>query len=154
MASSGKLWKKGRGKLGMFAPVLGTWRAEGESQMGPFTCTRTLTSVLNGTRVQLNVLWEFRDSSYEEIALFGPNDEKEIAFWSFTSDGKSSGGVLAETTDVHPEAFGFVADMPAGTARQIYWPDDEGGFRWAVESRTKKGWNRFTEHHYRQIDDQ
>ena len=23
------------------------------------------------------------------------------------------------------------------------------GFHWAVESKKKKGWNRFTEHHYR-----
>jgi hypothetical protein len=30
-----------------------------------------------------------------------------------------------------------------------YWPDGAGGFHWVVESRTKKGWNRFTEHHYR-----
>jgi hypothetical protein len=39
--------------------------------------------------------------------------------------------------------------MPAGRARQLYWPDAEEGFYWAVESQTKKGWNRFTEHHYR-----
>jgi hypothetical protein len=38
--------------------------------------------------------------------------------------------------------------MPAGTARMIYWPDEESGFHWAVESKVKKGWNRFTQHHY------
>lgn len=38
--------------------------------------------------------------------------------------------------------------MPAGRARMISWPDDERGFHWAVEAKTKKGWRRFTEHHY------
>jgi hypothetical protein len=36
--------------------------------------------------------------------------------------------------------------MPSGLARMIYWPDEKRGFRWAVESKNKKGWNRFTEH--------
>jgi hypothetical protein len=30
----------------------------------------------------------------------------------------------------------------------VYWPDEGEGFHWVVESKTKKGWNRFTEHHY------
>jgi hypothetical protein len=30
-----------------------------------------------------------------------------------------------------------------------YWPNGEGGFFWVVESKTKKGWNRFTKHQYR-----
>jgi hypothetical protein len=38
--------------------------------------------------------------------------------------------------------------MPAGIARQVYWPDDAQGFHWAVESQTKKGWNRFVDHLY------
>jgi len=38
--------------------------------------------------------------------------------------------------------------MPAGIARQVYWPDETQGFHWAVESQTKKGWHRFVEHHY------
>ena len=38
--------------------------------------------------------------------------------------------------------------MPAGRARMAYWPDQVEGFRWVVEARTKKGWSRFTEHHY------
>jgi hypothetical protein len=38
--------------------------------------------------------------------------------------------------------------MDRGLARQAYWPDAEGmGFHWVVESRTKKGWNRFVDHH-------
>jgi hypothetical protein len=31
----------------------------------------------------------------------------------------------------------------------IYWPNVEGGFNWAVESKTIKGWNRFTLHQYK-----
>ena len=84
--------RKSRGKLGAFAPLLGTWIAETAS--------------------------------------------------SFTSDGKRSQGALADVTDVHPEAIGFGADMPAGRARMVYWPAEDGGFRWAVESGTKKGGNR------------
>ena len=33
-------WKKCRGKLGVLAPLLGTWRAEADSPRGRFTCTR------------------------------------------------------------------------------------------------------------------
>jgi hypothetical protein len=50
---------------------------------------------------------------------------------------------------VAPEAVGFEAEMPAGRARMAYWPATDGGFHWVVESRTKKGWNRFAEHRYR-----
>lgn len=51
-------------------------------------------------------------------------------------------------TDVHPAAICFKAQMPAGFARMIYWPHPESGFNCAVESKTQKGWNRFTLHHY------
>ena len=50
---------------------------------------------------------------------------------------------------MHPmlilEAIAFEAQMPAGLARMLYWPLDSGepGFCFAVESQTKKGWNRF-----------
>ena len=42
--------------------------------------------------------------------------------------------------------------MPAGLARMTFWPDETEGYRWAVESKTKKGWNRFTAHHYRAVE--
>lgn len=151
MKNTSNHWKKGRGKLGILSPLLGTWRAESDSPMGPVVCTRTFESVLGGTYIRLTALWEFKEGSYEEIAMLGTNAGKEIAFWSFTSDGKNSTGTVADVTDVHPEAIGFEARMPAGLARMIYWPDEEGGFHWAVESRNKKGWNRFTEHHYKPV---
>jgi hypothetical protein len=86
---------------------------------------------------------------YEEVAVIGPGEGGAVSFWSFTSDGKRSQGTAADVTDIHPEAVGFEAKMPAGLARMVYWPDGEGGFRWAVESRTARGWRRFVEHCYR-----
>lgn len=147
-----KLWKKGRGKLGPFEPLLGKWVAEATSPMGPMRCTRTLEPILGGHYLQLTAEWVFgsmvKGKAYRELALIGVGDDKQVCFWSFTSDGKRSEGKLADVTEVHPEAIGFEAQMPAGLARMIYWPDVDGGYHWAVESKTKKGWNRFTEHHY------
>ena len=148
-----KLWKKGRGKLGPFEPLIGTWVAEAESPMGPLRCTRKFESVLGGHYLKLSARWEFGGTAgaYEETALIGVGDEKKVCFWSFTSDGKRSTGVMSDVTDLHPEAVGFEADMPAGRARNAYWPDNDGGFSWVVESRTKKGWRRFVLHHYKKL---
>jgi hypothetical protein len=148
-----RLWKKGRGKLGLFAPLHGAWIAEAGSPMGPVRCRRTLTPILGGHYLQLTARWEIGAEGagkvYEEVALIGVGDDGQVCSWSFTSDGKRSQGVLADVTDLHPEAIGFEADMPAGRARMAYWPEEGGGFRWVVESRTKRGWNRFVEHGYR-----
>ena len=141
-------WKKGRGKLDQFDPLLGKWRAQSDSSLGLVTCVREFTRALDGRYVHLCASWLTGDTAYSELALIGVNPGKNICFWSFTSDGKQSQGLLADVTDVHPEAIGFEAQMPAGLARMAYWPDDEDGFYWAVESKTKKGWNRFVEHHY------
>jgi hypothetical protein len=151
MASSVVSWKKGRGKLGILDPLLGKWRAEAESEMGTVICTRTFTKVLDGAYVQLTADWEYESGSYEEIALIGVGPERKVNFWSFTSDKKQSQGELADVSDIHPDAIGFEAQMPAGLARMAYWPDDTAGFHWVVESKTKKGWNRFTEHHYKAV---
>ena len=142
------VWKKGRGKLGIFDPLLGAWQAEAQSEMGPVTCRREFTSVLDGKYIQLRASWVFGNKTYEEQALIGVNQEKEVCFWSFTSDGKQAVGKLADVSDIHPQAIGFEAQMPAGLARQAYWPDDGEGFYWVVESKTKSGWNRFVTHHY------
>jgi hypothetical protein len=124
-------------------------------------------SVLGGSYVRLEVRWQFGGGAadgaaecpdvrakagrgYEEIALFGATEDGQLAFWSFTSDGKRSQGTLADVTDLHAEAVGFEAQMPAGLARMAYWPDgDGGGFFFVVESKNKKGWKRFLKHHYR-----
>lgn len=144
-------WKKGSGKLGVLQPLLGTWTAESDSPMGKVKCTREFKTILNGNYIELKAKWEFAGKSYEETAILGMGEEK-LTFWSFTSDGKKSQGQLADGTDIHPEAICFEAQMPAGLARMIYWPDAEKGFHWAVESKVKKGWNRFTQHHYHQSE--
>lgn len=147
-----KLWKKGRGKLGAFTPLHGAWVADAETQIGPVRCFRKLEPILGSNYLRLDARWEFATGEaprvYEELSVIGVGDDGVVCFWSFTSDGKRSTGRMADVTDIHPEAVGFEAEMPAGLARTAYWPAPEGGFFWAVESRTKKGWNRFVHHHY------
>ncbi len=148
------LWKRGRGKLGVFDPLLGSWEAQAQSPMGPVRCTRTFSRILGGHRVLLVARWQFGEKVYEEQAIYGvagvgdASDASALAFWSFTSDGKRSEGHLVDASDLHPEALAFEAEMPAGTARMVYWPEADGRMSWVVESKTKKGWNRFTHHHY------
>ena len=148
MADKKTNWKKGRGKLGVLQPLIGSWIASVDSPMGKLKCTRTFSSILNDKYIELNAKWEFGKGSYNEKAVYGIHNHT-LTFWSFTSDAKRSEGYLADGKDVHPDAICFEANMPAGLARMIYWPDEEGGFYWAVESKTKKGWNRFTKHQYR-----
>lgn len=159
-------WKKGRGKLGFMQPLIGRWKADAETAIGPVHCTRSFEPILQGAYIRLDARWEFRASLpmvqepsaaaplkegriYEELALIGVGDEGKVWFWSFTSDGKRSQGVVTDVTDFHKDAVGFEAQMPAGIARMAYWPDNEGeGFFWAAEAKTKKGWSRMVEHHY------
>lgn len=145
-------WKKGRGKLGVMAPLLGRWKADADTPMGPVHCIRDLQKFGDGY-VRLEAEWTFggkgAPKTYRELCLFGPDKDGALTFWSYTNDGKKSSGKLTAASDIHPDAVCFEAQMDAGLARQIYWPDQKSGIRWAVESRTKKGWNRFTEHHYR-----
>ncbi|MFO1053107.1 MAG: hypothetical protein U1F36_12915 [Planctomycetota bacterium] len=142
------LWKKGRGKLGVFEPLLGTWVAESDSPMGRVKCTRSFQKILGGHYVELRANWKFGDRDYDELAVFAPGEDGAIEYWSFTSDGKRSQGKLADGSDVHEEALCFEAEMPAGLARQVYWPNEDGGVSWVVESKNKKGWNRFVTHNY------
>lgn len=150
------VWKKGRGKLGGFAPLIGSWRAKADSEMGPVVCERVFAPVLGGKFIQLDASWSFgkgKDGAargYDERCIFGPDKDGEIGFWSFTSDGKRSQGRIADGSDIHKLALCFEAQMDMGLARQIYWPDADGGVRWAVESRNRKGWRRFVEHLYLQ----
>lgn len=142
-------WKKGRGKLGVLDPLLGEWMADADTPVGPVRRTRSFTRVLQGTYVLLEARWEFGEKVYQEHTLFGAGPDGKLMFWSFTSDGKNSQGRLADASDIHPDAIGFEAQMPAGLARQVYWPGEDGVVEWAVESRAKKGWNRFQQHRYR-----
>lgn len=146
-------WKKGRGTLGPLGPLLGHWAAVAakmpDGSVGD--CYREFTAFGAGF-VRLDASWDMGARGvYREVAFFGKSDGGALGIWSFTIDGKRSMGILADASDVHPDAIAFVAEMPAGTARSIYWPDDDGaqGFRFAVESKVKKGWNRFLDHRYR-----
>ncbi|MFC1997653.1 hypothetical protein ACFLXI_08635 [Chloroflexota bacterium] len=141
-------WKKGRGKLGVFKPLIGKWQAEADSELGPVKCKREYQKLLSGKYIQLAAHWEYSEGTYDELAMIGVNREKEICFWSFTSDGKQSEGKLADVSDIHPDAIGFEAQMPAGLGRMAYWPDKAEGFHWVVEAQTKKGWRRIVAHHY------
>lgn len=143
-------WKKGRGKLGIFQPLLGQWvvNKDSKDRLNP-QVNRKFSKTLGGKYLQLDVEWLIGDNPYEDHTLIGLNKDKEICFWSFTNDGKNSHGKLADVTDIHPEAIGFEAQMDMGLARQVFWPDGEDGFNWVVESHTKKGWNRFVEHNYK-----
>lgn len=146
--SGNVIWKKGRGRLGFLKPLLGTWRAVADSEVGPITCTRSFSRALDGAYVRLDAVWALPDGFYKEMALIGVDEDKQVRFWSFTSDKKQSQGVQADVSDIHPEAIGFQAEMPSGLSRMAYWPDKEAGFHWVVEAMTKKGWKRFVEHHY------
>ena len=145
-------WKKGRGKMGPMAPLLGRWKAKADTPMGPVACIRNYEKFGDGY-VRLEAEWKFSDKgaerSYREIALFGPDKDSVLTFWSYTSDGKKSSGRLADGSDIHPQAVCFEAQMDAGLARQVFWPADSGGMHWVVESKTKKGWSRLADHHYR-----
>jgi hypothetical protein len=144
-------WKKGRGKLGPMAPLIGAWTASAGSPMGPLSCSRVFSRFGDG-HVRLEAAWTLGGGAreaYRELAVFGSDDAGALGFHSFTNDGRSSRGRLVQAGDVPPGAIVFEADMPAGLARQLYWPDEIEGFHWAVEAQTRKGWRRFTEHHYR-----
>ncbi|HEX4736772.1 MAG TPA: hypothetical protein VH331_04335 [Allosphingosinicella sp.] len=148
-------WKSGRGLLGPLKPLLGRWEAKaaGPGAASQMRCTRSFEPALGGGWIRLGARWEMgADRAYEELALFGKGEDGALSFFSFTSDGESSRGRLADGSDVHPQAIAFEAQMPAGLARMIYWPAEEEGFYFAVESSTKKGWNRFMRHHYRALD--
>ena len=150
MATQKIIWKKGRGKLGILSPLIGSWIAVADSPMGKVKCTRIFEPILRGNYIQLTSKWVFSRSVYQEHAIIGMHNGILTA-WSFTSDGKNSQGRVADGTDIHPEAICFEAEMKGGLARMIYWPNTDGGFNWAVEAKTKNGWNRFTIHHYKSL---
>jgi hypothetical protein len=146
-------WKKGRGRMGPMAPLIGRWKAMAETPMGPVACVRDYQK-FGDLYVRLDAEWLFKSKqaalkSYREVCMFGPDKDGVLTFWSYTSDGKKSSGRLSEADDVHPGSVCFEAQMDAGLARQVFWSDGGDGMNWVVEARTKKGWSRLAEHHYR-----
>ena len=136
--SKATLWKKGRGKLGVLDPLIGSWQAEADTPMGRVRCTRKFSRILHGKRILLEARWHLPAGVYEEHAVYGPDASGALAFWSFTSDGKQSQGSLTDASDIHPEAVAFVAEMPDGVARMVYWPDGDGGVFWVVGPKTRR----------------
>jgi len=146
------IWKPARGATGRLSPLLGRWSSEPGDAQTPSAakCTREFAA-FGKNYVHLDARWHIGPGrEFREIALFGLDDSGKLAFWSFTNDGKKSAGRIADGSDVHAQAIAFEAQLPAGIARMIYWPDNKGAaFNFAVESKTKKGWNRFFHHIYR-----
>lgn len=146
-------WKKGRGKLGPLAPLIGVWRAQADSEMGPVACTRAFER-FGDQYVRLDAEWEFEGDGmegriYREVCLFGVDpDTGALGFWSYTNDGKRSSGRLSEAPEIHPQAVCFEAQMSHGVARQVYWPGEDDDLVWAVDAKKKSGWRRMAQHHY------
>lgn len=156
MTTTKKAWHKEReerGKLDLFEPLIGSWQTDADSPQGPIRCFRTFSRVLGGSYVLLEARWELPGTVYEEHALFGVDPSGQLVFWSFTSDGQHSEGKLADAGDLHPEALGFEAEMPAGLARMVYWPAEDEGFDWVAESKEPNGWSRFVHHHYMRTEE-
>jgi hypothetical protein len=146
-------WSKGRGLLGPLKPLIGEWvtsHGAGDGPAAAMRCTRSFAP-FGKDWIMLDACWQIGPArAYREIALFGKDDDGALGCFSFTNDGKRSLGRLSDGSDVDPAAIAFEAQMPAGLARMIYWPCERGapGFRFAVESRTAKGWNRFLSQHF------
>lgn len=152
MTDAKKLWRKGSGKLGVLDPLIGSWQADADSPQGPIRCVRTFSRILGGSYVLLEARWELGPgNTYEEHAVFGVDKSGRLSLWSFTSDGQRAEGALADAGDLHPEAIGFEAQMPAGLARMVYWPAEDGGIEWVAESKEPQGWSRFAHHHCRAV---
>ncbi len=146
-------WKRGRGALGTLKPLIGRWvsepsgRATGASAI---ICTREFSAFGDKT-VQLDARWAMgKGREYREVAFYRVGADGKLGFSSFTNDGKSSVATLSDGRDIHAQAIAFEAKMPAGVARVVYWPTEDGkGFHFAVEAKNKKGWKRFFLHTYR-----
>lgn len=132
-------------------PLLGAWTYSGDSPLGPLTCQRTFTPILDGNWVQLDAVWTYKDpkrGDYVERCLFGLNAEKSLSFHSFINDGSSSYGIEADGSDISANALCFEAQMPHGLARQTYWPGENGSLNWRVERQVKSGWSELVGHVY------
>jgi hypothetical protein len=141
-------WQRGRGRLGVLAPLLGAWVAEGESEAGPYRCERRFERALHGSYVELRAEWRLPGGMYDEVTLHGYDRDGELRFWSFTSDGRQTTGWRVTADDLPHPGIAFAADLPAGRARFAYLAPPEGGLLYVAESQTARGWNRFVEHRY------
>jgi hypothetical protein len=154
VSSTPILWKKGRGALGAFDPLLGSWIAEGTSAvMGKYKCVRRFDRILDDSFIQVTVDWQLVGRNYGEIFVFGIDPAtKKLSFWSFSSDKKRLSGGEHLAKDLPRESLAFETEGTAGLTRMIYWPMTDG-FGYATESWTKKGgWNRFVDQRFRRVE--
>lgn len=142
-------WIPGKGPLGPLDPLLGEWIAQADSPMGPTECRRLFAPILGGRWIELNAFWLTGEALYSERALYGPDHDGTLAFWSFTSDGKRSQGRQCDGTAFHPLALAFEVQLVHGVARFAWWPRDGGDAAFVAEARTATGWQRLVEHHCR-----
>lgn len=120
--------------------------------MGRYRVERTFAPDLSGKAVTLRASWDFGAKRYDELCVFAVDpEEKRVGFWSFTSRGERSQGWLVEAPDLPGGAIAFEADMPAGRARQAYFPGEDDGMTYVVEARRKTGWSRFLEQDLRRV---
>lgn len=148
-------WKQGRGKLGPLNPLIGSWRHTGDSTVGTVDCRRSFAWTLDKKWLALDAIWIGTGkggSDYIEHCYFGVLSDGALGFISFINDGTQSHGTQTDVSDLHQQALGFEAVMPAGIARQAYWPHDQSGFVSRVERKVKKGWSTLVEHHYQPFD--
>lgn len=141
-------WKTGRGKMGFVKPLLGSWQAVvPDTPMGKVLCHRRFEEILDGKFIRLIADWNIGNGAkrYQEVAHYGLNREKTPAFWSFTSDGGTSYGEMADVSEMHEDARGFIAEMPSGQARLGFWPN-ETGMIWGADAKTKNGWSAMIRH--------
>jgi hypothetical protein len=129
--------------LKLLQPFLGRWSASAPG----YTVTRELSSVLGGKYLQLAVHWDLGSRQYEEHAVYGVDlADKQLKFWSFTSDGKRSEGklVLADAGVVT-----FEAKVGGGLGRMSLHSRKDG-FTFTVDAQPKgaKSWKRFLEQHF------
>jgi hypothetical protein len=96
-------------------------------------------------RLDYDLLWRLLAAVSAEV-----EDGRRRVVRLLLGAGLERGKTRAEFDDVprRAEAVGFEAQRPAGLARMAYWPDSDGDFFLVVESKNKKGWKRFLEHHY------
>jgi hypothetical protein len=149
------MWNSGGSGLDVFDPLHGSWISEpGDMAVASQASCRRAIALFGREFVRLEAEWKLGEQeAYRETAFFGAMLGGELGFWSFTSNGDRSSGVRVSAADIHPEAIGFEAQMPAGAARMVYWPTSEGGaFSFAVEARTNAGWSRFVHHRYRRAE--
>lgn len=145
-------WQRGRGRLGVLAPLLGRWVAEGDGEGGPYRCERRFERALHGSYIELRAEWRLPGREYDEVALHGHDRDGALRFWSFTSDGTQANGWRVEPDDLPHPGIAFEADLPAGRTRFAYMTLPGGELLYVAESQTERGWNRFVEHRYAPLE--